>query len=45
MRTWAREGRDRTIEILRGEIVRTMKLLGVISLEELTPDLSGFLNT
>jgi L-lactate dehydrogenase (cytochrome) len=33
-----REGVDRAIEILRGEIVRTMKLLGVTSLEELTPD-------
>ena len=33
-----REGVDRTIEILRGEIVRTMKLLGVNSLAELTPD-------
>jgi L-lactate dehydrogenase (cytochrome) len=32
-----REGVDRTIEILRGEIVRTMKLLGVNSLEELEP--------
>ncbi|RZT59573.1 L-lactate dehydrogenase (cytochrome) [Microcella alkaliphila] len=33
-----RAGVDRAIEILRGEIVRTMKLLGVTSLEELTPD-------
>jgi L-lactate dehydrogenase (cytochrome) len=32
-----REGVDRTIEILRGEIVRTMKLLGVNSLAELEP--------
>jgi L-lactate dehydrogenase (cytochrome) len=32
-----RRGVDRTIEILRGELVRTMKLLGVASLEELTP--------
>jgi L-lactate dehydrogenase (cytochrome) len=28
---------DRTIDILRGEIVRTMKLLGVNSLAELEP--------
>jgi L-lactate dehydrogenase (cytochrome) len=33
-----REGVDRAIEILRGEITRTMKLLGVTSLDELTPD-------
>jgi L-lactate dehydrogenase (cytochrome) len=33
-----REGVDRTIEILRDEIVRTMKLLGVASLDELSPD-------
>jgi L-lactate dehydrogenase (cytochrome) len=33
-----REGVDRTIDILRSEIIRTMKLLGVNSLEELTPD-------
>ncbi|HET8958589.1 MAG TPA: alpha-hydroxy acid oxidase [Microcella sp.] len=32
-----REGVDRAIEILRGEITRTMKLLGVTSLDELTP--------
>lgn len=32
-----REGVDRAIEILRGEIVRTMQLLGVSSLDELTP--------
>lgn len=32
-----REGVDRAIEILRGEIVRTMKLLGVRSLDELEP--------
>jgi L-lactate dehydrogenase (cytochrome) len=32
-----RRGVDRTIEILRGELVRTMKLLGVASLSELTP--------
>ena len=32
-----RRGVDRTIEILRDEIVRTMKLLGVACLEELTP--------
>ncbi|MHB1171900.1 MAG: alpha-hydroxy acid oxidase [Lacisediminihabitans sp.] len=32
-----REGVDRTIEILSGQIVRTMRLLGVNSLEELEP--------
>ncbi|QIG39950.1 alpha-hydroxy-acid oxidizing protein [Microbacterium sp. 4R-513] len=32
-----RAGVDRTIEILRSEIERTMKLLGVASLEELEP--------
>ncbi|WP_167132647.1 alpha-hydroxy acid oxidase [Paramicrobacterium chengjingii] len=32
-----REGVNRTIAILRGEIVRTMKLLGVSSLAELQP--------
>ncbi|MCL3778398.1 MULTISPECIES: alpha-hydroxy acid oxidase [unclassified Actinomyces] len=32
-----REGVDRTIAILREELVRTMKLLGVSSLEELEP--------
>ncbi len=32
-----REGVDRTIEILAGQISRTMKLLGVKNLEELTP--------
>ncbi|MFC6706191.1 alpha-hydroxy acid oxidase [Flexivirga alba] len=33
-----REGVDRAIEILAEQIVRTMKLLGVASLDELTPD-------
>jgi L-lactate dehydrogenase (cytochrome) len=32
-----REGVDRAIEILSDEIVRTMKLLGVASLDELEP--------
>lgn len=32
-----RDGVDRAIEILRGEITRTMKLLGVRSLDELEP--------
>ena len=32
-----REGVDRSIEILSGQIVRTMRLLGVKSLEELEP--------
>lgn len=33
-----RAGVDRTIAILADQIVRTMKLLGVASLAELTPD-------
>nr|MBA3783368.1 alpha-hydroxy-acid oxidizing protein [Nocardioides sp.] len=32
-----RDGVDRTIEILQGQIERTMRLLGVSSLDELTP--------
>ena len=32
-----REGVDRTIDILRTEIIRTMRLLGVSSLAELEP--------
>jgi L-lactate dehydrogenase (cytochrome) len=32
-----REGVDRTIEILGDQIARTMRLLGVSTLEELTP--------
>jgi L-lactate dehydrogenase (cytochrome) len=32
-----RRGVDRTIEILSSELIRTMKLLGVSTLEELTP--------
>jgi len=32
-----RAGVDRTIAILRSDIERTMRLLGAISLEELTP--------
>jgi L-lactate dehydrogenase (cytochrome) len=32
-----RQGVDRTIEILRSEIERTMRLLGVASLAELEP--------
>ncbi|MCD7101035.1 alpha-hydroxy acid oxidase [Pseudoclavibacter sp. 13-3] len=32
-----RQGVDRTIQILRDEIIRTMKLLGVSSLDELNP--------
>ncbi|MBW4033199.1 MAG: alpha-hydroxy-acid oxidizing protein, partial [Acidobacteria bacterium] len=32
-----RAGVDRTIAILRDEIIRTMKLLGVATLDELTP--------
>jgi L-lactate dehydrogenase (cytochrome) len=33
-----REGVDRAIEILSGQIIRTMRLLGVKSLQELTPE-------
>lgn len=33
-----RAGVDRTIELLRGEVVRTMQLLGVASLDELSPE-------
>jgi L-lactate dehydrogenase (cytochrome)/glycolate oxidase len=33
-----RPGVDRAIEILRGQVERTMRLLGVSSLDELTPD-------
>ena len=33
-----REGVDRTIEILRGQIERTMRLLGVTTLDELHPE-------
>jgi L-lactate dehydrogenase (cytochrome)/glycolate oxidase len=33
-----RDGVDRVIEILRGQIERTMRLLGVATLDELTPD-------
>ena len=33
-----REGVDRTIEILRGQIERTMRLLGVATLDELQPE-------
>jgi L-lactate dehydrogenase (cytochrome) len=33
-----REGVDRSIEILRGQVERTMRLLGVTTLDELTPD-------
>jgi len=32
-----REGVDRAIEILRSQIIRTMRLLGVATLDELTP--------
>ena len=33
-----RDGVDRTIEILRGQIERTMRLLGVTTLDELQPE-------
>ncbi len=32
-----RDGVDRTIEILQGQVERTMRLLGVCSLDELEP--------
>jgi isopentenyl diphosphate isomerase/L-lactate dehydrogenase-like FMN-dependent dehydrogenase len=32
-----RDGVDRVIEILRGQIERTMRLLGVATLDELEP--------
>jgi isopentenyl diphosphate isomerase/L-lactate dehydrogenase-like FMN-dependent dehydrogenase len=32
-----REGVDKTIEILQGQMIRTMKLLGARSLDELEP--------
>lgn len=32
-----RDGVDRTIDILRGQIERTMRLLGVATLDELEP--------
>jgi L-lactate dehydrogenase (cytochrome) len=32
-----RRGVDRAIEILRDQVVRTMRLLGVASLDELAP--------
>jgi L-lactate dehydrogenase (cytochrome)/glycolate oxidase len=40
-----KEGVDRTLEILKGEMVRTMKLLGARSLDELNPDHVTFLNS
>ena len=39
-----KEGVDRSIEILRSQMVRTMKLLGVKSLSELEPSHVTFLN-
>jgi L-lactate dehydrogenase (cytochrome) len=33
-----RDGVDRTVEILRGQVERTMRLLGVTTLDELEPD-------
>jgi L-lactate dehydrogenase (cytochrome) len=33
-----RDGVDRVIDILRGQIERTMRLLGVSTLDELNPD-------
>ena len=40
-----KEGVDRTLEILRSEMTRTMKLLGARSLDELNPDHVTFLNS
>ena len=40
-----KEGVDRTLSILKGEMVRTMKLLGARSLDELNPDHVTFLNS
>ena len=39
-----REGVDRSIEILKGEMIRTMKLLGTRSLSELNPSYVNFKN-
>jgi L-lactate dehydrogenase (cytochrome) len=39
-----REGVDKTLDIMRGQMIRTMKLLGVKSLEELEPDHVKILN-
>ncbi len=39
-----RDGVERTLDILESQMTRTMKLLGVNSLEELTPDVIKFLN-
>ena len=33
-----RAGVDRAIEILRGQVERTMRLLGVTTLDELSPE-------
>ncbi len=38
-----REGVDRALDILRGQMSRTMKLVGVKSLEELEPGHAGML--
>ena len=38
-----KEGVDRSIEILRGQMVRTMQLLGVRALDELNPDHVSFI--
>ena len=40
-----KEGVNRTLSILKGEMVRTMKLLGARSLDELNPDHVTFLNS
>ena len=40
-----KEGVDRTLEILKGEMTRTMKLLGARSLDELNPDHVTFFNS
>jgi isopentenyl diphosphate isomerase/L-lactate dehydrogenase-like FMN-dependent dehydrogenase len=38
-----REGVDRAIEILQGQMIRTMKLLGARTLADLSPDHVKFL--
>ena len=39
-----RDGVERTLDILESQMRRTMKLIGVNSLEELTPDVVKFIN-
>ena len=39
-----RDGVERTLDILESQMRRTMKLIGVNSLEELTPEVVKFIN-